>query len=130
MPPLLKRRDVPRSAPKKSAGPRRFIDLNNIKLNNSELDSIKSSVKVAEIYRYEDLLPISDLVYNGNVVILDCNRIQTEDGLMKRVTDEVLSISRDQGGDVAALSRDLIIVTPKGIGIDRNKIRGAFIRTV
>ncbi len=107
----------------KKGGARKFIDLYDVKLNTYDSSAVKGSVKVAEIYSYEDMLPISDLIYSGNIIILDCSRIENDDSLMRRINGEALAIAKDQGGDVAAF-KNMIILTPKGMVIDRNKIRG------
>lgn len=69
---------------------------------------------------------MSDFVYGGNIILFDCKAISNEDMLMKRITEEIKSMGRDINGDVAAITKDLIILTPKGIAIDRNKIRGSY----
>lgn len=127
MPALLRRKEAPRG-PQKPREPRRFIDLYNVKISTDI--SLRSTVKVAEIYRYEDILPISDLVLEGNIVILDLNRVSNDESLMKRVTEEIVAISKDHGGDAAALSREMIIVTPRGVAVDRRKIRGPYLSAV
>ncbi|MCL4335516.1 MAG: cell division protein SepF [Candidatus Thermoplasmatota archaeon] len=127
MPALLKKKDNQKYS-QKPREPRRFIDLYNVKISSDI--SLRSSVKVAEIYRYEDLLPISDLVLEGNIVIMDLNRVSNDEALMKRITDEIVAISKDHGGDAAALSREMIIITPRGVAVDRRKIRGAYLSAV
>ncbi len=106
-------------------GQRKFIDLNTINLPDYT-DQVKTSFKVAEIYRYEDIINLTDYVYGGNIILFDCKSIANEDMLMKRITEEIKSMGRDINGDVAAITKDLIILTPKGISIDRNKIRGSY----
>ncbi|MCL4326907.1 MAG: cell division protein SepF [Thermoplasmata archaeon] len=104
---------------------RKFIDLNNVNLPDYTAE-VKSTFKVAEIYKYEDIINMSDFVYGGNIILFDCKAISNEDMLMKRITEEIKSMGRDINGDVAAITKDLIILTPKGIAIDRNKIRGSY----
>ena len=45
---------------------------------------------------------------------------------LKRVTNELKNVARDCNGDVAAIGNNLIVVTPNGMRIDRNKMRGGF----
>ena len=106
-------------------GQRKFIDLNTINLPDYT-DQVKTSFKVAEIYRYEDVINLTDYVYGGNSILFDCKPIANDDMLMKRITEEIKSMGRDINGDVAAITKELMILTPKGISIDRNKIRGSY----
>ena len=86
----------------------------------------KGMVKLAEIYRYEDLADLTQPVYDGSVLILDYSNIANDTDTLKRITSELKAVARDNNGDVAAIGHDLIVVTPRGLKIDRNKIRGGF----
>lgn len=85
-----------------------------------------SSVKVAEIYRYEDVSALSQPVYDGNVVLIDYSNMANDQTELKRVTNELKNVARDTNGDVAAIGNNLIVVTPNGMRIDRHKIKGGF----
>jgi len=85
-----------------------------------------SSVKVAEIYRYEDVSALSQPVYDGNVVLIDYSNMANDQAELKRVTNELKNVARDTNGDVAAIGNNLIVVTPNGMRIDRHKIKGGF----
>lgn len=104
---------------------RKFIDLNNFKFPE-EKQGITTTLKVAEIYRFEDIRRITDQIYGGNIVLLDCSNVSNDEILMRRVIEEVKAIGRDVSGDVAGLGKNLIAITPKGIVIDRNRIRGSY----
>ncbi|MCL4332496.1 MAG: cell division protein SepF [Candidatus Thermoplasmatota archaeon] len=118
---VLKKR-IPRISDKSK---RKFIDLNDLRMPELN-ESVKTTVKVAEIYKYEDLLQLSDFIYNGNIMLVDCSALSNDDATLKRVTEELKSMGRDIEGDVAALSKEFLILTPKGISIDRNKVRGFY----
>ena len=83
-------------------------------------------VKVAEIYRYEDINDLATQVYNGNLLLLDYSSIASDELALKRITAELKSAVRDAGGDVAVVGKNLILATPTGIRIDRAKIKGNF----
>jgi uncharacterized protein len=85
-----------------------------------------SGVKVAEIYRFEDLGGMTQPVYDGNVLLIDYSNMANDTNELKRVTNELKNVARDCNGDVAAIGNNLIVVTPNGMRIDRNKIRGGF----
>lgn len=124
MAPLLKRKssdtDKSRQRPEK-----KFIDLSDFTVPDVS-DGERKHLKVAEIQRYEDLVRISDYVYNGDILILDCTPVVDDELQMRRIIQEVRTIGRDVGGDVAGITKNLIAITPRGIGIDRNRIRGSF----
>ncbi|WP_393971524.1 cell division protein SepF [Oxyplasma meridianum] len=104
---------------------RKFIDLNNFRFSDEKPD-VTTTLKVAEIYRFEDVRRITDHVYGGNIVLLDCSNISNDDLLMRRVIEEVKAIGREANGDVAGLGKNIIAITPKGIVIDRNRIRAPY----
>jgi SepF-like predicted cell division protein (DUF552 family) len=121
---LLKKKSQSDSERGKTEG-RKFIDLNNFRFPE-EKQGVTTTLKVAEIYRFEDVRKITDQVYGGNIVLLDCSNVSNDEILMRRVIEEVKAIGRDVNGDVAGLGKNLIAITPKGIVIDRNRIRGSY----
>ncbi|MCL4452028.1 MAG: cell division protein SepF [Candidatus Thermoplasmatota archaeon] len=111
---------------RKPGEPRRFIDLNDLNFS-SDASEIKTTVKVAEIYRYEDIFLIREFVNDGSFVIVDCSKIYKEESLFRNVVEELRRLGKDSGGDIARLGESLIIVTPKGVAIDKQKVRGSLI---
>lgn len=81
-------------------------------------------VRVGELFRYEDLAPLTQQVYSGNLVIIDYTSIANDDLTLKRITAELRNVARDVNGDVAGVAKNLLMVTPQGVRIDRNKIKG------
>ncbi len=124
MAPLLKKKS-PEGDRGKQRPERKFIDLADFKIPEPQ-DSDRKHLKVAEIHRYEDLMKVSDYVYNGDILILDCTPVAGDELQMRRIIQEVRTIGRDVDGDVAGIAKDLIAITPRGVGIDRNRIRGSF----
>jgi SepF-like predicted cell division protein (DUF552 family) len=103
-----------------------YIDLGAMHFDDESAASGKGMIKLAEIYRYEDLSELTQPVYDGNTLILDYANIANDTDTLKRITSELKAVCRDTGGDVAAIGHDLIVVTPRGVKIDRNKIKGGF----
>ena len=120
--PILKRKS-PKSEGGK-AGARKFIDLNDYKFPELKDDS-NGTVRVAEVSRFEDIRKIASLIYEGNIMIIDCSPVSREEYLMARVKEELKRIVRDMNGDVAGVgsSGTYFVVTPPGINIDRQRIR-------
>lgn len=124
MAPLLRKKSL-ESDKGKPRPERKFIDLADFRVPDPQ-DSDRKHLKVAEIHRYEDLMKVSDFVYNGDILILDCTPVATDELQMRRIIQEVRTIGRDVEGDVAGISKDMIAITPRGMGIDRNRIRNSF----
>ena len=102
--------------------PRKYIDLNEYD-TGVELTATGPMVRVAEIYRYEDLRHLSDYVYNGDILLLDYTSIANDDLTLRRIISELKSIAKDVNGDVVGIGKNFLVVTPTGIKISRKKIR-------
>lgn len=122
MPSLLRRKTPGRRENRRSGEPRKFIDLNDLPIT-SETPDIRTTVKVAEVYRYEDVRLIRDMVDDGDFVIADLSLIDRDESLFNNVVGELGRIGKDFGGDAGRLGKALVIVTPKGVAIEKQKIR-------
>src|SRR5437899_12820076 len=89
-------------------------------------EPVEHLVKVAEVYRYQDIADLTTPVYNGNILMIDYTSLASDDLALKRITAELKSAVRDCGGDVAVVGKNILMATPAGIKIDRAKIKGAF----
>ena len=87
-------------------------------------EPVEHLVKVAEIYRYEDVADLTTHVYNGNLLLIDFTSLASDELALKRITAELKSAVRDCGGDVAVVGKNILMATPAGIKIDRAKIKG------
>lgn len=83
-------------------------------------------VKVAEISGFEDLRELTNHVYNGNMLILDFTTIANDELQLKRIINELKRLVKDIDGDLAGINKNLLIVTPRGVRVDRQKIRRIF----
>ncbi|RLF50019.1 MAG: hypothetical protein DRN20_00430 [Thermoplasmata archaeon] len=101
----------------------KYIDLGEIEID-AEIET-QNRVKIAEIYSYDDVVRLLDQVYEGNILILDYTPIINDELALRRIVEELKSVVRDTGGDVAGIGRNMLMVTPTGIKIDRKKIKGA-----
>jgi len=102
-----------------------YIDLGALYIQE-EVGLSGCSVRIAEIYRYEDVSKVSQPVYNGDIVLIDYTNMANDTNDLKRVTNELKNVARDTGGDVAAIGNNLIVVTPSGIKVDRHKMKGGY----
>jgi len=103
-----------------------YIDLGQLSFDETNPLQGKGMVKVAEIYRYEDLSAVTQPVYNGNILLVDYSALSNDSLTLKRITNELKAVARDTNGDVAAIGKNIIVVTPNGIKVDRQKIKGGF----
>ena len=110
------------------SGPEKYIDLSDMSFEGEDVGAFpaKMHIKVAELHRYEDLGDMTNYVYNGDILLLDFTPIANDSLALRRITNELRSISRDIGGDLAGISKNLLIVTPEGVRIDRTKIKGPY----
>ena len=108
--------------------PEKYIDLGEMYSGGEDIGGFpaKMNVKVAELYRYEDLGDLTSHVYDGNILLLDFTPIAKDTLALRRITNELRAVSRDVGGDLAGVSKNLLIVTPEGVKIDRTKIKGPY----
>src|SRR3989449_562740 len=89
-------------------------------------EPVEHLVKVAEVYRYEDIADLTTHVNNGNILLIDYTSLASDDLALKRITAELKSAVRDCGGDVAAGGQERPMGSPPWVEIDRAKIKGAF----
>ena len=106
----------------------KFIDLGDIDIDGLDLEGGASGMQLrgAEVNTFEDLGPVVDEVYDGNLVLVDISALSTDDTAMRRVANELKSVARDVNGDVAGVGKNMLAVTPTGIFINRDILRGAF----
>lgn len=104
-----------------------FLDLGAMGLEgDGSLSGARSAVRLAEVIRYEDLHAASKLAYNGDIVVIDYTSIANDPNAVKRMSMELKNVAKDVNGDVAGIAKNLLVLTPGGIRIDRQKIRPTF----
>jgi SepF-like predicted cell division protein (DUF552 family) len=123
--PLLKKPLRKEKGEVQTAESEQYIDLGTMYFPD-ESGATNGTIKVAEVYRFEDVGPISQPIYNGNIMLIDYSQIANDQALLKRVTNELKNVARDTNGDVAAIGNNMIVVAPNGVRIDRAKMKGGF----
>ena len=129
-PSFLKKRPIKTLERSSTIEPRRYIDLGETSPMDIGEETITSQdagpfIKIAEVYRYEDAMALSEIIYNGDVLLIDYNNIASDELTLRRVINELKNITRDVGGDVAGIGRNYLLVTPTGMRISRKKIKGS-----
>jgi uncharacterized protein len=105
-----------------------FVDLGAMQFEDeaASLAGAKGTVRLAEILRFDDLHQISKYAYQGDVVLLDYTSIANDQIAVKRMSIDLKNVTKDTGGDVAGIAKNLLCITPAGFRIDRQKIRPSF----
>ncbi len=110
-------------------GAEQYIDLTDMVFEDEGIlggEGAQTLVKVGELFRYDDLSNLTSQVYSGNILVIDYTSVANDDLTMKRLTAELKNVARDVDGDVAGVGKNLLMVTPRSIKIDRNKLKGGF----
>lgn len=105
-----------------------YIDLGELTYEEGSTLGVTADrwVKVAEVYRYEDVSDLTTHVYNGHLLLIDYTSLSNDELALKRITADMKNVARDTGGDVAAVGKNWLLATPTGVKIDRNKIKGSY----
>ena len=80
-------------------------------------------VKVADLKKLEEIKAFVEYVYKGNMLILDFSAIAEDEVTLRRATNELKAVVTDVGGDIAGFGKNLLLLTPTGCKIDRQKLR-------
>jgi SepF-like predicted cell division protein (DUF552 family) len=107
-------------------GAPRYIDLGKYAGAQASGMAKGIEVKIAEIDGYDDIRALSNLVYEGNILLLDFSSIANDELSLKRIISELGRLVEDVNGDMAGISQNMLMIAPKGVKIDRQKIRRGF----
>lgn len=100
--------------------PKTFIDLNDYPLP-VHVSSV-SSIKVVEMQRFDDLKPVTDMAYRGNVMVMDFSKYSEDTDRRKEMARYLLKVAKDTDGSFLEASDTLMILSPGGMTIDRCRI--------
>ena len=116
-------KEEPEEVPITPQGMPHFIDLGEYSKRKLSGQGRGIEIKVAEIDSFENLRELSNYVYDGNILILDFTPIMNDDLSLKRIVTELKRLVEDIDGDLAGISKNLLLVAPKSVRIDRRKLR-------
>jgi len=95
------------------------LDLNNFETAAS---GAGPAIRIAEVNGRQDIIPIKDAVYDGDLVIADITRHSTKDRTIEQIIDELRQVASEVNGDIVQKGDDQLIITPTGISIAREKL--------
>ena len=103
---------------------RDYIDLSDYAATETTSGEPAAStyVKFAKVRALDDLKHFASIVYDGNMLVLDIKAVQSDEILLRRLSNELRKLASDTGGDIAGLGDSHILLTPTGIKVDRRQI--------
>ena len=72
--------------------------------------------------RIEVLPEIKQEIYAGNIVLVDIAGLKRDKAALDRAIGELKKAVEDVSGDIAGIGDDLIVLVPRGIKIDRERL--------
>lgn len=100
-----------------------FVDLGDYNVSAAKDEPVTAYIKVAEVARAEEVADLAEEVYGGHILILDIKNAAKDEFQLRKITAELKKVAADVGGDVAGIGDGLICITPRGIKVDRQKLR-------
>lgn len=80
-------------------------------------------IRIAELGGLELLPELKKQVYEGNLLIIDVSPAKHDKLLFDRAIKDLKQVVNDVHGDIAMVKEDQVIVTPRGVRIDRQKLK-------
>lgn len=80
-------------------------------------------IRVAELTGLDILPELKKQVYEGNVVVIDVSPAKHDKLLFDRAVKDLKQVVTDVHGDIALVKEDQVIVTPRSVRIDRQKLK-------
>lgn len=80
-------------------------------------------IRVAELSGLDIMPQLKKEVYEGNVVVIDVSPAKHDKLLFDRAVKDLKQVVNDVHGDIALVKEDQVIVTPRSIRIDRQKLK-------
>ncbi|MCX9012383.1 MAG: cell division protein SepF [Candidatus Methanoperedens sp.] len=80
-------------------------------------------IRVAELSGLDIMPQLKKEIYEGNVVIIDVSPAKHDKLLFDRAVKDLKQVVNDVHGDIALVKEDQVIVTPRSIRIDRQKLK-------
>lgn len=114
--------DATHTAAKKNR-PEDFIDLSDYNSTEKPGEAGAATwVRFAELRALDDLKHFSSYVYDGHVLVIDFTKVQGDEILLRRLTNELRKLVGDTGGDLVGVGDHHIMLTPTGMKVNRQKL--------
>lgn len=80
-------------------------------------------VRIAELSGLDMMPELKKQVYEGNILMIDVSPARNDKLIFDRAVKDLKQVVNDVHGDIAMIKEDQVIVTPRGIRIDRQKLK-------
>ncbi len=101
-----------------------FLDLGEIFSGDEGQDMPPATyIRIGELSRPEHLAFFTKLIYENNILILDIAPLESDKKSKEVVIGELKKIVADIDGDLVAISKTFVVVTPTGTKVDRRKLK-------
>ncbi|HEY9204945.1 MAG TPA: cell division protein SepF [Candidatus Methanoperedens sp.] len=80
-------------------------------------------IRIAELSGLELLPELKKQVYEGNALIIDVSPAKHDKLLFDRAIKDLKQVVNDVHGDIALVKEDQVVVTPRSVRIDRQKLK-------
>lgn len=80
-------------------------------------------IRVAELNALDIMPELKKQIYEGNVVFIDVSPAKHDKLLFDRAIKDLKQVVNDVHGDIAMVKEDQVIVTPRSVRIDRQKLK-------
>lgn len=82
-------------------------------------------IKVAEVAGLGEVPRIKKEIYDGNIVVADIGFLKHDRLTLDRILKDLKQLVDEINGDIVGLGEEYVVITPTGVKVDRNKIRGS-----
>jgi len=80
-------------------------------------------IRIAELSGLELMPKLKKQVYEGNILMIDVSPAKHDKLVFDRAIKDLKQVVNDVHGDIAMIKEDQVIVTPRGVRIDRQKLK-------
>lgn len=107
---------------KDTKSPGEYMDL---PLKDFEGENPALLVKVATVTSLGESQIVKDQIYDGDIVIVDINRLKMDKLNYERIMKDFYQVARDVDGDIVGLGdQQYVVITPRNVKISRDRIGG------
>ncbi len=83
---------------------------------------VNKQVHIAELTGQEGVMDVKDLIYDGDIVVADVSAFKDNERKLQNVMEEFRMVTEEVDGDIVQKGDDQLLITPRGVGISREKI--------
>ncbi len=80
-------------------------------------------IRIAELSGLDIMPELKKQVYNGNILMIDVSPARGDKLVFDRAIKDLKQVVNDVHGDIAMIKEDQVVVTPRGMRIDRQKLK-------